>query len=276
MARASSRDYDDDENELPQSWLVPASGSVRGTNSEAEREAVAEAPVDLAKLRWELDLWSKPAPESAIGQDASGQAQMEIARSRMPLRLGLAEDWRARISPHALGSAVLAAYQDATVRQFEAAKRERPYVPVAEPEETPEFDTEALKPYLMGSPRLPENYLADIAAAVERYHEAEEALERQGPPPPPKADGPQGAKVRLLVEDSMLTACEIDPDWAGQRTAAQIMNEFSKTLVYLREKEETAKTKEPVGPEAERKAALDELEDLANEGVAALLAMLNE
>ncbi|MEU9808473.1 hypothetical protein [Mycobacterium sp. NPDC050853] len=237
-------------------------------------------PTSLSSLgRWEDSrlareraLWSSPAAAGTTGEDSTRQVQVRIGKKREPLQLMLREAWRRQVPPAELADAVMAAYSDAVSKQQEDALREPGGRPLEDDDAG--FDEAKLAPYVAGSPRSSENYLGDIASAIERCWAAERELAEQGPTAPPALRGPLGSKVRLrLSEDSWLAGIEIDPEWAGARTAAQIMNEFSRVLHYLREENRLAVSEKPAGPKADREAALADLDALILEGVAALRSM---
>jgi DNA-binding protein YbaB len=198
------------------------------------------------------------APRSAEGADSSGVVHVTIGSDGLPESIRVDSDWDRKLEPDAFGDAVVQAFQAAMgerlsawtqtlqedgwqgqVDRLQADVDRRP--PAAAPGEIP---AAFRRPATTAKPRGLGELTEDMIKAFDNV----EQLAR----PATAATGTGTAasgKLVLTLSQHGLVACEAEPRWVSDQTAARLMNALGEALAEAKaELAELAGEPEPARP----------------------------
>jgi hypothetical protein len=176
------------------------------------------------------------APEQADGADSSGAVRVLLGSDGLPRSVRVQPDWRQRLDPRNVGSAVQEAFQAATGQRMavwtaaldDDGWREKVDRLRDDPGDAPppalRRDTQQAPPRAM-----------DVV--VEDALDAMDHAERFANPPAFSARGTGSAassQVTVTLSPAGLVSCVVDASWAGQQTAGDLANALTAALAAAR------------------------------------------
>ena len=166
---------------------------------------------------------AKPEPprELLVGRDPDGVVTVAVNDSAEVQSVTISEQWRQRVDPRALGSAVTQAANAATMRAL-AKQVEQPPEPSA-PQSPPPQSTERITSEQ--ALRLMHAVSADLARFTERVTEA---VDR------PVTAESRGGHVRGTVHRGHVLTVDVDPAWTHSARVSEMQQELLEVLRTLR------------------------------------------
>jgi hypothetical protein len=191
-----------------------------------------------------------PESDPALtGSDPDGVVEVLVTPDAAIVNVRLARDWRRSLDPRALGGAVLAAANAATMRALAKSVEDSQIEVSGEPAAPQHTETGSLSS-------------ADVQRLLDSVHQEIAGFSRQLAAVvdrPAQAES-SGYHVQGTAERGHFTSLTIDPSWAGQVRHTEIESELTEVLRKLHN--ESTPGELAAGPQG---PAISELMDLARD-----------
>jgi hypothetical protein len=172
------------------------------------------------------------APRQSEGADKTGTVRITLGPDGLPTTFRVGSDWDRRMEPAAFGGAVMEAFQVAINDRMETwtqSLAEDGWRDRADQLKNPGSATTGRvpaafrKPVEDVNPRPLSDITEDMFKAFDNVQTA-----------PPKTDGANGTdrtgKLAIGLSATGMTSCTVDERWAGDQTAARLMNALGEAL----------------------------------------------
>lgn len=173
------------------------------------------------------------APERTKGTDRTGAVRVAVGADGLPESIQVDERWATQIRPHALGTAVTEAFQNAAHRRGEAWSRIFERASTGQPE-SPMPQPTAVSG-IGGMPRTSApRPLSEIAEEVIARFDSMMAAPRPGTAPAQAQGTTSGRALVLSLTESGRMSCAIDAEWASGQSGSQLNQALETALASAR------------------------------------------